>query len=96
MKEKLPQELGTVLHALLAHLGIKTKIEQYSALEMWREIVGEQIARVTEIERVEKNVLYVRVSNAPWRTELTFRKQEIIKKIHDCMKSDIIKDIRFR
>ncbi len=91
-----PQSLGTVIDALVNQLGIHSKIKQYDVLDVWESVVGTQIAQVTSIDKIEHNVLVVKVSAAPWRTELTFRRKEILEKIHSAMGSDAIKDIRFR
>ena len=96
MTQGSPQSLGSVIDALLRQLGIQTKLKQYDIVEVWGSIVGAQIASVTSIDKIEKNVLVVKVTAAPWRTELTFRKSEILDKIHAAMNSDAIKDIRFR
>jgi predicted nucleic acid-binding Zn ribbon protein len=96
MTQGFPQSLGSVIDALLRQLGIQTKLKQYDIVDVWGSIVGAQIASVTSIDKIEKNVLVVKVTAAPWRTELTFRKSEILDKIHAAMNSDAIKDIRFR
>lgn len=96
MTEGSPQSLGSVIDALVRQLGIQTKLKQYDIVDVWGSIVGAQIASVTSIDKIEKNVLVVKVTAAPWRTELTFRKREILDKIHSAMNSDTIKDIRFR
>ena len=96
MTQGSPQSLGSVIDALLRQLGIQTNLKQYDIVDVWGSIVGAQIASVTSIDKIEKNVLVVKVTAAPWRTELTFRKSEILDKIHAAMNSDAIKDIRFR
>ena len=96
MNQDSPQRLGSVIDALMHRLGIETKVKQYNIVEDWAAIVGGQIAQVTSIDKIERNVLVVKVTAAPWRTELTFRKKEILEKIHAAMKSDAIKDILFR
>ena len=96
MKRAAPQPLGTVIDALVSQLGIHSKIKQYDVLDVWESVVGAQIAQVASIDKIERNVLIVKVTAAPWRTELTFRKKEILEKIHSAMGSDAIKDIRFR
>jgi predicted nucleic acid-binding Zn ribbon protein len=96
MTEGSPQSLGSVIDALVRQLGIQTKLKQYDIVDVWGSIVGMQIASVTSVDKIEKNVLVVKVTAAPWRTELTFRKSEILDKIHAAMNSDAIKDIRFR
>jgi predicted nucleic acid-binding Zn ribbon protein len=96
MTQGSPQSLGSVIDALVRQLGIQTKLKQYDIVDVWGSIVGAQIESVTSIDKIEKNVLVVKVTAAPWRTELTFRKSEILDKIHAAMNSDAIKDIRFR
>ncbi len=96
MTQGSPQSLGSVIDALVRQLGIQTKLKQYDIVDVWGSIVGAQIASVTSIDKIEKNVLVVKVTAAPWRTELTFRRSEILDKIHAAMNSDAIKDIRFR
>ena len=96
MTQESPQSLGSVIDALIYQLGIRTKLKQYDIVDVWGSIVGAQIASVTSIDKIERNVLVVKVTAAPWRTELTFRKTEILDKIHAAMNSDAIKDIRFR
>lgn len=91
-----PQSLGSVIDALVRQLGIHTKLKQYEIVDLWPSIVGAQIAAVTSVDKIERGTLVVKVAAAPWRTELTFRKNEILEKVHAAMNSDSIKDIRFR
>ncbi|MGA7159987.1 MAG: DUF721 domain-containing protein [Bacteroidota bacterium] len=96
MTHNSPESLGNVIDALMRQLGLQTKLKQYDVVGLWPSIVGEQIANMTSVDKVERNVLVVKVTAAPWRTELTFRKKEILEKVHAAMNSDSIKDIRFR
>ena len=96
MTQTSPQTLGSVIDALLHRLGIDRRLKQYSIVDDWPAIVGPQIAQVTSVDRIERNTLVVRVSAAPWRTELSFRKKEILEKVHAAMNSDVIHDIVFR
>jgi predicted nucleic acid-binding Zn ribbon protein len=91
-----PQNIGHVLDSLLTELGIQQKVLEYDAVNLWNETVGEQIAKVATADRVEKGVLIVRVSAAPWRAELTFRKKEILEKLRKRTNTTVIKDIKFR
>lgn len=88
--------IGSVLDALLKTLGIEKQIDQYKIFDAWNAVVGEQVAKVAQPERLHNGVLIVTVTNAPWRAELTFRKKEILEKIHLQMNSKSITDIRFR
>lgn len=91
-----PQSLGSVIDALFHQLGLEKKLKQYDIVDVWPTIVGSQIAQVTSVDKIQNNVLVIKVTAAPWRAELTFRRKEILEKIREAMNSDAIKDIRFR
>lgn len=84
------------LRRLTASLGITRKLGEYEVITSWEELVGEQIARVTKPERIERGILVVSVNSAPWRTELSMRRLEIIDHINNAVGRKVIKEIRFR
>ncbi len=77
-------------------LGIDGALRKYRVITGWDEVVGEQIARVARPQRIENGVLFVSVSSAPWRAELTMKRTEIIQKLNEAAGSGVVKDIRFR
>jgi predicted nucleic acid-binding Zn ribbon protein len=91
-----PIPLGDALRQLTASIGIGKTLSQYNILTSWGEIVGEQIARVSIPERIEHGTLFVSVSSAPWRTELSMRRLELLERINRAVGRKIIKEIRFR
>ncbi|MBI4536170.1 MAG: DUF721 domain-containing protein [Ignavibacteriae bacterium] len=91
-----PEPIGAALHDLARQLGITKKLSQYSVLASWDQIVGDRIAKVTQADRIENGILFVKTATAPWRTELTMRRLEIIDKINGAVGKKIVKDIRFR
>jgi len=90
------QSLGDALRSLVHSLGIEKQVDQYRVFDLWNGVVGEQVAKVAVPERIHNGTLIVKVSNAPWRSELTFRKREILEKIHEATQSQSISDITFR
>jgi predicted nucleic acid-binding Zn ribbon protein len=90
------QTLGDTLKMLMQSLGIEKQVEQYKIFDVWNDVVGQQVAKVAQPERLQNGVLIVAVNNAPWRSELTFRKKEILEKIHERTSSKSIVDIKFR
>lgn len=62
----------------------------------WQELVGEQIAKVTQAQRMENGVLFVGVSTAPWRAELSMKRLEIMAKINAAFGKKVVHEIRFR
>jgi predicted nucleic acid-binding Zn ribbon protein len=92
----IPVPASQAISELVASLGIDHTLRKFGVLTGWSDLVGEQIARVTEPERIESGVLYVRVSTAPWRAELSMKRLEILRKINRAAGADVVKDIRFR
>lgn len=90
-----PKHIGDTMQMMFREMGIERKVNQYKILDLWPEIVGENIALVTQAERVNESVLYVKVKSMSWRTELLFQKSNILKKIEDKIGSNIIRDLRF-
>lgn len=96
MKASDPKPVKSVLTSVLQELGLGRRIKQLNVLDLWAEIVGEQIAKVATAERIDGGRLIVRVSKAPWRNELRFLKREIIVKLNRAIGEDIVKEIIFR
>lgn len=90
------QSIGDAIRMLVRSLGIEKRVDQYKIFDVWNDVVGEQIAKVAVPNRVHNGILEVRVNNAPWRNELSFRKKELLEKIHARTNSESITDIKFR
>lgn len=88
--------MAIALDKFVHSLGITKKMKQFSVITSWAEIVGEQIARVTEADRMENGILFVKTATAPWRNELTMRRMEIMEKVNAAAGSKVVKEIRFR
>jgi predicted nucleic acid-binding Zn ribbon protein len=95
-KKRQPVHIGTALAEFAASLGIDATLRRYALLAGWAEVVGEQIARVTEPQRIEHGILFVHVKTAPWRAELSLQRMEIMKKLNAAAGADVVRDIRFR
>ncbi len=95
MADHSPEQIGNTLQGMLKEMGIEKKINQYRILDMWQEIVGEQIASHTKADKIRDKVLHVKVKSMTWRTELMFQKSQILQRIADKVGNDLIKDIRF-
>lgn len=87
--------IGKAIEDLVENLGIGRKIREYDAVIQWSEVVGDQIARVTEAVKIDKGVLVVRVKNGPWRNELTLLKDDVIEKVNASLGENVVKEIRF-
>lgn len=75
--------LGEALQAYLKKAGLVRRIGQARVLEDWAELVGPQIAKVTQPESVGPDgTLRVRVATAAWASELQLMTPQILAKVN--------------
>ena len=88
-------QLKDALNRFFENQEIKEKVENNNIFAIWRDIVGEKIEKVTEIEKFKNNILFVKVENSAWRSELSFQKEDFKNKILQRLPKMKIKDIKF-
>lgn len=96
MKTTEPKLIGNAISSVIQQLGIGGKLKELEVLELWPNIVGEQIAKVTTAERIERGKLFIHVTRATWRNELVYLKKTLITKINTEMNREVVQDIIFR
>ena len=89
------KHLKEVINEAVEDAGIKSAINQETAIILWEEAVGEVVSSVTKAERVESGTLTIKVETAVWRQELHMQKKEIINKLNKKIGTRAIRDIRF-
>jgi predicted nucleic acid-binding Zn ribbon protein len=90
-----PKHIGETLRFLVKDLGFEKKLHQVQIVQMWPQVVGENIAKISTADRVFEGVLYVKVKSMTWRTELLFQKRKILERIENKVGKNVINDIRF-
>jgi predicted nucleic acid-binding Zn ribbon protein len=73
---------------------LEKTLKEKRLLHNWREIIGDEIASVTKPVKIEEGVLYLRVSDPVWRTELQFILKEIRAKIDREIGENIVSSIK--
>ncbi len=90
-----PSALGDILRIQCSRMGLHRKIKEQRLLGAWAEAVGEGVAERTQPMRIEKGVLFLKVTNSVWMQQLQFMKELIIKKLHEITGMDLVRDLRF-
>jgi predicted nucleic acid-binding Zn ribbon protein len=90
-----PTPLADALTSYLKQAGLTKRVQQAGIVEEWAELVGPQIAAVTEPESVTPDgVLRVRVATAQWATELGMMSPKILARLN-AGRSGRVKEIRW-
>jgi predicted nucleic acid-binding Zn ribbon protein len=89
------EQLSKLLENILKKNGLDKQVKETQVINIWKEIAGQKISRMTEPVKVVDGKLFVRVSNPSWRNELTLLKPKIKDKINTKLGDAIIKEIIF-
>ena len=90
------QHIQVAIQNFLKKSGLNSGVEQQEALKIWGKTVGNKISKNTEPMSVKNGILVIKTTNPVWKQELQIQKTEIIKKLNNRLKKNIIKEIRFK
>lgn len=66
------------------------------AVELWAEVVGEYVARVTEDVYIRNGVLYVSFSSAAVRAEIFMRRRLLMDQLNTRLRGRVVRNIVVR
>ena len=95
MRSGSPASVGDILASFFKETGYDTVFKEWEAVTGWKQIAGDRISEVTECDRVENGVLYVKVASAAWRQELTYLKDTLLESVRRVTECETIRDIVF-
>ena len=73
---------------------IKNSIKDYDVVNNFYEIFKD-FEKIAVPVKVKNSVLYLKVENSVWRSELKIKEQNIIEKINKYLKEERIKKLKF-
>lgn len=94
-RQKRFSQAGETISSVFKQMGLERKTLERQAAMFWAEIVGDQIARATKVDKVWEGTLYVSCKNSVWANELLLHRQQILKSIAERIGAGIIKEIQF-
>jgi predicted nucleic acid-binding Zn ribbon protein len=72
-------KLADILNKLRSQNPVLSKrLDEASALSRWEGVVGPQIAKHSRAIRIQDSVLWIEVDHPIWKTELHYRKRQIL------------------
>jgi predicted nucleic acid-binding Zn ribbon protein len=92
---KPPMKITEALQPLLDRLDTEGQFGIVRLTRIWPEIVGETIARRTQVSSLKFHTAVVKVSGAMWIQELNLMKPQILARMRAEIGEDIIRDLRF-
>ena len=88
-------KIGDLLPQLIIKYGLHRRRNLEQIEEAWRQAIGEQFAAVTQIEKLYRGTLTIKVPHSAYVQELSFRHSELVDTLAALLEEEKIKKIRF-
>ena len=96
-KKAKPEPVRNVVADYLARRGLSDRVEQAGIIPEWPQLVGDQIAAVTEPRSISANgTLFVAVTTNAWMNELSLLEPELLRSLNAKAGRSPIKRIRWQ
>jgi predicted nucleic acid-binding Zn ribbon protein len=89
------EHIAQSLEGLLKKLELDRRVLGWSVLDVWGEVVGPRIAANTRPATYRDSKLFVQVATTIWMHELSFMKEEILRRLNARLGEKVIEDIVF-
>src|ERR1700683_1191056 len=90
-KFRPPERIASALQPMLDRLDAGGHFGSVRLIKTWPEVVGETIARRTEVQSLKFHTAVVKVSGAMWIQELNLMKMQILSRLRDALHDDSVR-----
>ena len=95
MSKRNEKKIDEAIQQVIDSLGLGPKLIEADLIGSWEEVMGEMINKQTHNLYIYNNKLFVKLKSAALKTELTYRKTDILRRFREFHGKDIVEDIVF-
>lgn len=88
--------IGDILNEIIKANKLETGLNQVSVSDAWKNLMGNGVNNYTKNVLLKGHTLYVELTSAVLREELSYGKDKIIKMINEELGKEIVKDVVLR
>ena len=88
------QSISDALVSYLRESGLEQSVLDVQIEEVWPQVMGDVVTRLTRSVEVRDGVLYVRVNSAALKTQLFENRFEMVRKLNEAVGAMAIRDCR--
>ena len=88
--------IGDVLKEFIEKNKLQAGMDKIDVEEAWKSLMGNGVNNYTKEIVLKGTTLYVSLTSAVLREELSYGKQKIIKMINEELRKEVIKEVIFR
>ncbi|WP_046744243.1 DUF721 domain-containing protein [Kordia zhangzhouensis] len=90
------RSLGEVLKDFVTEHHLEDGLDKIDARDAWQKLMGNGINTYTTNVVLKNDTLYVSLSSAAYREELSYGKEKIIKMLNESLGKELIKNLVLR
>jgi hypothetical protein len=90
---KDPENISDILGQFIKENHLEKGIDNVRVNEVWEQVMGKGIVNYTQSVQLRNHNLYVSLSSAVVREELSYGKSKIIEMLNEALGKDIIKKV---
>ena len=94
MRRSKGQPVGEVIKELLKNYDITSKFNEAHIITSWDKLMGPSVTKYTVKIEIEKRILFVKLSNAALKQELSYARQKIKKMLNDEVGEEVLVDVK--
>jgi predicted nucleic acid-binding Zn ribbon protein len=94
-RRRSPEPIASALQPIIEKLDAEGHFGLVRLAQVWPEMVGEGIARRTEVGGLKFHTATIKVSTAMWIQELNLLKGDILARLQARLGADVVRDLRF-
>ncbi|MBR1597046.1 MAG: DUF721 domain-containing protein [Phocaeicola sp.] len=97
MKRNKAQNISDLVLQFLRLSGLETPLNEHRLIQAWSDVLGPQMSKYTDVEHlyIKNQKLYVHVTSAALRQELSMARSTLVKTLNNRVGSQVIVDIIF-
>jgi len=88
--------IGSVVNKVFRAARKDADADMIQVWNVWKGVVGNAVAENARPAAFKGNLLLVHVSSSPWLQQLQFLKGDIIIRLNQALKQDLVKEIKFK
>jgi predicted nucleic acid-binding Zn ribbon protein len=96
MKQKNEQSLKEVLKQIIRLYGLEKRYEQTEIGQIWNEMLGPSVARMTRSVKFEKGTLTVYLESSLIKQELNMHRSKLARSLNEAIGKELVKEVILR
>jgi predicted nucleic acid-binding Zn ribbon protein len=96
MERKQEKRIGSLLDEFVKSNNLQKGLAEYRITKAWNELLGKRVALATKSLYIKDHKLFVSLHSSVLRNELSMIKDDLIRRLNEAARAEVITDIVIR